>query len=218
MGLRTVDRVGGLDPDDLGCFSTSIIQSPQLRVGGGQPLVAGPEVWRPRDTFPQGRDRFGISSEHVVGKAEPTRHQRHVEWIEPHMRFDDLDGPFRLSRKDQGRGEARIREIGIERRCPLELGDSGIGLAQPRQHAAEVGVGLRQILVQLDGPAGEFVGPSQGGRVQKISIQCHNPGKHVGPSRACHRRGHSWSLSKRSVQGGAGSRRAAPHRVMSGTN
>src|SRR5262245_42994593 len=88
-----VDRVHGIDPEDLGCLSARLIKMPQLREIDGQPDVALAHVWGPGCKFAQRRQRFRILFQHIPGDPQVAGHPAHIKRIASHVRLDDLNGP-----------------------------------------------------------------------------------------------------------------------------
>src|SRR6185503_2523863 len=88
-----------------------------------------------------------------------------------------------MSRVHQHIREAPIREIGIERQGPLELGDRRLMLASANKNKPQVGMRLRQIGVELYGFASQMIRPVEGSSVQMVAIQRVKPTAHMGPGK-----------------------------------
>src|SRR5262245_54918928 len=94
-----------------------------------------------------------------MGRPQPMRRQRHIERVKAHMPLGGLDGSHRVSRKHESLSEEPIREVGVERHGPLELGGRRLMLAPATEGVPERGMCLGQIGVELYGFASSPAGP-----------------------------------------------------------
>src|SRR5262245_31951880 len=141
--LRTLNRELWIDPQDLGCLCTGLIELPQLRETCGQPNMALPHAWSTRGTFTQRGQRLRVLFQHIAGKPQLAGCYRHIKRIMSHVCLDDLDRPRRFSRPKQRHTKSPIREIGVERDGLFELGDGLLVLAVEGEKISEVGLSNR---------------------------------------------------------------------------
>src|SRR5262245_14247181 len=106
-----------------------------------------------------------------------------MERIQSHVPLDDLDGSRRVSRIYQRFCETPVREIRMEGHGPLELRDRHIMLASATEGLSEHDMCLREIGIELHGPAGLAIRPVEGSRVQIVTIQCVDPGGYMRPGK-----------------------------------
>jgi hypothetical protein len=149
--LCALDRKFGLDPENLGGLCPGLLDVSQLGAGGGEKDVAGAEIRRPRNAFPQQRQRPRILLEHIVGEPQRYRRLRHMERIQPHVPLAGLGGSHRVSRVRQHLGESPIVEIGVEGDGPLERGDRRLVLTPAIENKSERVMRLGQLGVELHG-------------------------------------------------------------------
>src|SRR5215510_1008297 len=95
------------------------------------------------------------------------------------MPFDGLDGTRRLSCKNESLAVAPIREVGIERHRPFELGKRRLMLAPANEDMPELRARLRQIGVELYGLARQLICPDEGSGIAIVAVQRVDPGGHV---------------------------------------
>src|SRR5262245_63087730 len=87
------------------------------------------------------------------------------------MPFDGLDGTRRVSCKNESLAVAPIREVGIERHRPFELGKRRLMLAPLNEDMPELCTRLRQIGVELHRLASKMMGLVKGGGTQIIIVE-----------------------------------------------
>src|SRR5262245_22728569 len=90
-----------------------------------------------RRLFLQVRQSVQIAPEQVVGKSQRRGSARLIEWIKPLVRFKRLDGPSRVTSKQQGERKVIVGGIWIELGRALELDDGRFVLAHETQCPAE---------------------------------------------------------------------------------
>src|SRR5262245_5852883 len=72
-----------------------------------------------------------VSSSHHEGG--PGR----MEWIEPHVRLEHVNGPLRIARKDQSEAKAPVHIVWVERDGSFDLRYGGVVLSHPREDKTE---------------------------------------------------------------------------------
>src|SRR5262245_44718344 len=101
------------------------------------------KVWRPGGTLAQNLCRLRILFQHVVGSTQDAFGHGSVERIKPHIGFEDVNRPPRISCIYQGSAEAPVHVVWVERDCSFKLRYRCLVAALPLEDRSQARMGNR---------------------------------------------------------------------------